>query len=787
MTRHRPEDPRTRLAARAGRLVPWMICALGASLWSGLSLAETPGSKTDAAYVGRQACAECHTEQAKAWTGSHHDLAMQEATGKTVLGDFNDVTVTYHGVTSTFFKRRDGFFVRTDGPDGKLRDYRIAYTFGVDPLQQYLVALPGGRLQALGLAWDARSKSEGGQRWFHLYPDRPLRAGDPLHWTGRNQNWNSQCAECHSTNLRKNFDLEKDAFATVWSEIDVSCEACHGPGSAHVHQERAAGSASPRKDGRWLTVRLDVDGGGRWVHEDGAATARWKGSPRNRAEVETCAACHARRQAITKKWEPGRPFLDGYRLRLLDTGFYHADGQIDDEVYVYGSFIQSSMYAAGVTCSDCHDPHSLKLKASGNTLCGQCHQPETFDTLTHHHHPSGTASAQCVTCHMPAKTYMVVDPRRDHGFRVPRPDLSSKLDVPNACTSCHADRSVAWAATAIETWYGSDRRREPNFGTALHAGRRAVLGAGNALAAVIADPAQPAIARATALTLLPGDASPRSIDALRAGLADANPLVRTAALRPLSFFPPPQRLAAAGRLLDDPIRGVRIEAARTLAGIPWQQADPETRKAFDRAGRELVAAELASAERPESHLNLGVFYAEQRRFSEAMAAYRTAMRLEPSFVAAYVNLADLYRFQGNEGEAEAVLRRALDTVPDAASAHHALGLLLARQRRLEEAVESLARAAALRPENIRYGYVYGIALNSAGRGDLAVDVLESLQQHRPTDRDLLFALATINRDRGKRERAVHYAKLLFMAYPRDPTVRQLLNELQSAQMDGRGK
>ena len=787
MTRQRPKDPRTRLAARAGRLVPWMICPLGASLWSGLSLAETPGSNTDAAYVGRQACTECHAEQAKAWTGSHHDLAMQEPSEKTVLGDFNQTTVTFHGVNSTFFRRDRDFFVRTDGPDGKLQDYRIAYTFGVDPLQQYLVALPGGRLQALGLAWDARSKSEGGQRWFHLYPDWPLRAGDPLHWTGRSQNWNSQCAECHSTNLRKNFDLEKDAFATVWSEIDVSCEACHGPGSAHVHQKRAAGSASPRKDGRGLTVRLDVDGGGRWVHEDGAPTARWKGAPRTWAEVETCAACHSRRQVIAAEWKPGRPFLDGYRLRLLDTGFYHADGQIDEEVYVYGSFIQSRMYRAGVTCSDCHDPHSLELKVPGNALCGQCHQPETFDTPTHHHHPSGTASAQCVTCHMPAKTYMVVDPRRDHGFRIPRPDLSSKLDVPNACTSCHADRSVAWAATAIETWYGSDRRREPNFGTALHAGRRAELGAGNALAAVIADPAQPAIARATALTLLPGDASPRSIDALRAGLADANPLVRTAALRPLSFFPPPQRLAAAGRLLDDPIRGVRIEAARTLAGIPWQQADPETRKAFDRAGRELVAAELASAERPESHLNLGVFYAEQRRFSEAMAAYRTAMRLEPSFVAAYVNLADLYRFQGNEGEAEAVLRRALDTVPDAASAHHALGLLLARQRRLEEAVESLARAAALRPENIRYGYVYGIALNSAGRGDLAVDVLESLQQHRPTDRDLLFALATINRDRGKRERAVHYAKLLFMAYPRDPTVRQLLNELQSAQMDGRGK
>jgi len=191
------------------------------------------GLETAAQYVGRETCGPCHVEQLRAWEGSDHDLAMQPATEDTVLGDFEDVTYTHHGVTSSFYERDGKFFVRTDGPGGELRDYEVAYTFGVRPLQQYLIELPGGRLQALGLCWDTRPAEQGGQRWFHLYPDEPIPHDDPLHWTGRNQNWNYMCAECHSTNLRKNYDLAQDRFDTTWSEIDVSCEACHGPGSGY--------------------------------------------------------------------------------------------------------------------------------------------------------------------------------------------------------------------------------------------------------------------------------------------------------------------------------------------------------------------------------------------------------------------------------------------------------------------------------------------------------------------------------------------------------------------------
>jgi predicted CXXCH cytochrome family protein len=733
-------------------------------------------------YVGRSTCARCHEAEHAAWQGSHHDLAMQEATEGTVLGDFADAAVVHGGISSVFYKKDGRFFVRTEGPDGRPRDYRIAYAFGAYPLQQYLIGFPDGRYQALGLAWDARPVSLGGQRWFHLYRDDVIAAGDPLHWTGRLQNWNSQCAECHSTNLRKNYDPESDRFRTTWSEIDVSCEACHGPGSAHVtwaqSWDRPTGSDTGAKG---LVVRFSDRGSeGGWRLGKGAS-AHWFGPPRSRAEIETCAICHSRRRAISESHRPGQGLLNSHVPALLEEGLYYLDGQIDDEVYVYGSFLQSRMHRAGVVCSDCHEPHSLALKAEGNALCGQCHQSEAFDVAAHHHHQPGSDGSQCVNCHMPAKNYMVVDPRRDHSIRVPRPDLSIVLTTPNACSQCHKGRSDRWAMGAISAWLGPDRGAPSHFGAALLAGRKGTADAGRLLAALVTDRAQPAIARATALSLLPRYVDQTSIEAYRVGLGDEDPLVRMAALGALRPFAPDQRFAAAGQLLQDPVKAVRIEAARMLGAAPQHRMSSDQRAALETAITEFVASQMAAAERPETHFNLGVFHADRGRLSAAESAHREALRRDGSFVPAYVNLADLLSVRGRDDEAESVLRRAIETVPAAAAPHHALGLLLVRQRRVKEASDSLARAATLAPENARYSYVYGIALNSTGRADAAIEVLEEARTRHPDDRELLVALATINRDMGALDRAREYARRLASAYPNDPTARRLLIELQRRQ------
>jgi predicted CXXCH cytochrome family protein len=360
-----------------------------------------------ASYVGEAACSGCHAAEAQSWKGSHHALAMQPATPATVLGDFAGAQLEHFRVTTTFFRDGEEFMVRTDGPDGALHDYPVAYTFGIYPLQQYLIAMPGGRLQAFGIAWDSRPKEQGGQRWFHLYPDQKLAAGSRLHWTGRDQTWNYQCAGCHSTNLQKNYNLAADTYATGWTDIDVSCEACHGPGSRHVAWANLRGQANPADgpDKMGLTNWLKRTDHGRWEMNVDAGIAR-RTEKLVSTELDTCGGCHSRRKAIAGNPAPGGPYLDSYLPALLEPGLYHADGQIDGEVYEYGSFLQSRMYRAGVTCSDCHDPHSAKLRADGNALCAQCHLPAKFDAAEHHHHPTGSSGAHCVSCHMPTWSSM---------------------------------------------------------------------------------------------------------------------------------------------------------------------------------------------------------------------------------------------------------------------------------------------------------------------------------------------------------------------------------------------
>ena len=396
-------------------LLPIGICAGVASLLFSCAREELP--RDPAKLVGRATCASCHESQHEAWAGSHHDLAMQEATEQTVLGDFDDAEFTHHGATSRFFRRDGRFMVRTDGPDGELTDYEIAYTFGVDPLQQYLIRFPRGRLQTLSICWDARPKVRGGQRWYHLYGDERIAHDDELHWTGRNQNWNYMCAACHSTGLRKGYDLATDRYNTTWSEIDVSCEACHGAGSHHVAWAEADGRAADGDKALPVTLTSRAT----WVFDPAAVTARREPPLAAHTQVETCAPCHSRRSVVSDQPFHGLPLHDTHRTSLLDAGLYHANGQIQAEVYVYGSFVQSKMYHAGVTCADCHEPHSLTLRAPGNALCVRCHLSSTFDTKQHHLHESGSAGAVCVGCHMPATVYMGIDPRRDHSIRIPRP------------------------------------------------------------------------------------------------------------------------------------------------------------------------------------------------------------------------------------------------------------------------------------------------------------------------------------------------------------------------------
>ncbi len=741
-----------------------------------------------AGFVGGQVCAGCHVAEAERWAGSHHALAMQNATTATVLGDFSDARLSHFGVVTSFSRSGGKFLVRTDGPDGALHEYEIAYTFGVYPLQQYLIAMPGGRLQALGIAWDTRPKEQGGQRWIHLNPEQKLPAGDRLHWTGRDQTWNYMCADCHSTGLTKDYDLTANTYATKWADVDVSCESCHGPGSrhiawAHAHtgaRANAAGAGLAESDRAGLTNWLKATDQGHWEMNPDTGIAR-RTEPLASAELETCAACHSRRKVLAKDAVPGARFLDSYLPALLEPGLYHADGQIDGEVFEYGSFVQSRMHRAGVTCSNCHDPHSLALRAEGNALCGQCHAPAKFDVAEHHHHQPGGTGAQCVNCHMPTKTYMVVDRRHDHSFRVPRPDLSASIGTPNACTQCHTDRAADWAARAIAGWYPRGRQTQPQYGTALYAGRTGAVDAERRLDELILDQSQPDISRASALPLLPRYATPASEAAIKAAIMDPSALVRSAVPRALPSAPSRTVVQAVAPLLSDPVRAVRVEAARALSGVDPNTLTQDQRNAFDGAYRELVAAEMVDADRPEAHLNLGLLNLRRQVPAEAEAEYRTALRLDPGFVPALANLADLDRMRGQDQQGAELLRKALLIEPNNADVRHSLGLLLVRQHNYAEALGQLQQASELAPGNVRYAYVYAIALNSTGAVAPAMALLEHTHRQHPADSDVLVALVSIARDSGDPAAALRYARELAVLHPADMQVRAMVLDLEKRQ------
>lgn len=723
----------------------------------------------------------------ESWTGSHHSLAMQVAEPGRVLANFDNAHITYAGVTSTFFRRSGGFWVRTDGADGTLQDFQVKYTFGVSPLQQYLIEARGGRVQALSIGWDTRRKEEGGQRWFHLYPDDRITHTDELHWTGRHQNWNFMCADCHSTNVRKGYDAAQDRFQTTWSEINIACESCHGPGSSH---EKWARTPKGLRDVLWndngLTVHLTERKRATWSVDPTTLVPK-RSEPRvTTIEINVCAQCHSRRDQISEQYAAGAPLEDHYVPALITPGLYYPDGQQRDEVFTYGSFLQSRMAHAGVTCSDCHEPHSQRVRAPGNRLCAPCHVAARYETAAHHFHPAQSPGAQCVSCHMPPTNYMVIDARRDHSFRIPRPDRSVSMGVPNACIACHRGRSAEWAAAEVRTRYGHGLACFQIFAEAFHADESDNPEATDALARVAGDSSQPAIVRASSLARLANRPGRAAVEAARRHLGDPDASVRRAASMVFEALPLQERLGSVTPLLRDPVRSVRLEAAWLLAPASAALAGTSDAEAFSRAAEEFIASRRYRSDRPEDRTTLGYFLAQLGRSAEATAEYQAARRLSAQYIPAYVNLSDLQRREGAEGQAEQTIRDGLAVQPDDPVLHHALGMSLVRSGRLAEAILELKRAAEL-TASARFSHDYGVALHSAGRVTEAVRTLETALARAPRDRDLLFALATFHRDAGRTARALEYAVRLQKAHPDDQEAQALVQSLMDPRATPAGR
>jgi predicted CXXCH cytochrome family protein len=702
-------------------------------------------------YVGAAVCAQCHAAQADAWKKSHHWLAMQPASRSgAVLAPFQGESFTTAGVTSTFHQDKGRFVVRTDGADGKLRDFEVTQVLGTWPLQQYLAPMPDGSLHALDLAWDARARTAGGQRWMQLPTGAsPGQPRADWHWTGSRMNANFMCIECHVTDYRKNFDAVSRRYASRWSEGNVGCEACHGAGSGHVDWARALGTGRERLDDlrKGLALSFDERRGVSWSIDPSTGNARRSGPVVSvHKEVEVCARCHSHRSRLGDEAGPSGPLMDTFLPSLAEPGLYWPDGQMRAEVYNYGSFLQSRMHGQGVTCSNCHDPHTSKLRAPGNAVCFQCHAPAKYEAKTHHFHPLGSAGAQCVSCHMPTTTYMSVDPRHDHFIRVPQPELSQSIGTPDACTQCHQDKPRSWVVEWSRRWYPHLKERRAPLASALSALSDDDIRAVRKLADVIEDSRESAFARASALQAFPADAGPSWWAKAARTLRDDSPLVRRAAVHALREADGNAQVRWLSPLLDDPVRAVRIEAARSLA--PLRDAVPD-RQHLDAALADYERSQHYNADLPESYENLGTLWMDLGAWPRAETALKQAVLLAPRSATAKLNLADFYRSTGREAQCERAIREVLMREPNHAAALHALGLSLLRQRRAAEALAALRKASELDPRNARFAFVYGVALDSAGQSRDAMRVLQAAAASHPRNLDVLKALLAIARRLGE--------------------------------------
>ncbi|TWU07921.1 multiheme c-type cytochrome [Stieleria varia] len=748
----RPINSRQKLWLSVTAIVVIIAGAVFADYWS------AEPADISLGFVGRDACVDCHQTETQTFIGSDHDKAMDLATEETVLGDFNDVTFEHDGIVSRLYRDGERFMINTEGPTGEMEDFHVKYVFGVSPLQQYMVEFDRpddmpeneiSRVQVLRISWDTL-KGE----WFYLRPPDvtdKLEPDDQLHWTGIAQRWQTMCADCHSTNLKSNFDPASNRYHTTFSEMDVSCESCHGPGSLHIQ----------------LANKRSLF----WDRRHGYGLAKLKGED-PKPQLDTCAPCHSRRSVMDNDFLAGNEYCNFYQLELLRPETYHGDGQIKDEVYVYGSFIQSKMYHKGIRCTDCHDPHSLKLKHPGNETCTSCHQHAAgkYDVPSHHHHAPGTAGAMCVNCHMPHTTYMEVDARRDHSLRIPRPDLSVQLGTPNACSHCHVkdqlkdlkpevqaefgnqeyskwllaaeqgNQAIAdaikasdlWCDQACDQWYGAERKRPYHFAEALVPFRRGDPESAQGMLELIArdDGVTPAIARATAISELAGSRN----NALReqaeriAENVNESPILRAAAVQVFASISPALAKPVLLPLLDDESRLVRSEAARTLlSSRSFAGLTELERGRLERALEEVKDGLMVADDRSGAHMSWAMICEQLGRIQEAVDSYETAIRIEPTVTGPRTNYAAL-----------------LERIVGQAAPNTAQNYLAKAQSLRKEELPLLARDAGLAPDNAALQYRYGLALYLNGQMQEAKERLERAVELEPDVPDFQLALKLLN-------------------------------------------
>jgi tetratricopeptide (TPR) repeat protein len=730
-----------------------------------------PAAAVYARYGGSDSCRECHAEEYKAWKLSNHALAERQPAPGMDNPAFIPARTLDHGLQNTRVLTNQGHYeLVAPGLQSTNQVFPVERVLANYPLRQMLVAFPGGRLQATEAAWDPRSN-----QWFDVYGNEHRQPGEWGHWTGRGMNWNSMCAQCHNTRVRKNYDQTADTYHTKMVETGVGCESCHGPMKDHNDWQRAH-KGKGLKDPTLRKISREQ-------------------------MFETCGACHSRRSEITGDPKPGDSYWDHHLLSVVDeSDLFYPDGQVRDEDFEFSAFLGSRMYHSGVRCIDCHDVHTMKTRLPGNFLCLSCHgagatNAPAINPATHSHHrvfgfntngvllgvdlakydPSKIkeTGGECVNCHMPQTVYMQRHSRHDHGFTIPDPLLTEEFGIPNACERCHADKGTDWNRSYVEKWYGTNMNRLYRQRAEIVA--RARLGEDRAreplLKMLATDDAF--YWRAVAANLLQRwTAEPAVQTALVDRLQDTNALVRQMAVQslgPLAESGHADAVAALQKRLSDPSRNVRVEAARHLAA---------TLDLNSLAGGEYSFLLDHISDQPLGQLQIGIFNVLRGNLTNALPHYETAVKWDPYSGDLREQLAMLLGKMGDARGAVEQLEEAITVMPDNADFHYQLALALNDAGDADQVVPELEKAVQLGPRNVRAWYNLGLARSAHGDDSGAEQALARAETLDSKDPRIPYARATVLAHLGRIDEARIAASRAVELDPNSRAAAALLQQLK---------
>ncbi|PWU08203.1 MAG: ammonia-forming cytochrome c nitrite reductase subunit c552 [Verrucomicrobia bacterium] len=771
-----------------------VVAVVAVLLWQSRSLApHSPRSTLDAPlssplasrpsplseYAGSQSCQPCHAEAYKLWEHSNHALAERFPNPETDRKAFANARTPKQ---TSVKAEGTNYLLTCPGLSSSNETHLIVRVIGNDPLRQFLVSFPGGRFQTFEASYDPHA-----DEWFDVFGDENRQPGEWGHWTGRGMNWNSMCAACHNTGLRKNYEEATDTYHTTMAEMSVGCEACHGPLKEHVEQENKVRNPKSEIRNPKFEARRPQDTDHVATNYELRTTdygPRTTNLAFTRDQVlDTCASCHARRTELTGNFQPGDSFYDHYSLTTVDeSDRFYPDGQVRDEDYELSAFLGSRMHASGVRCLDCHEPHSMKPRLPGNWLCMRCHNGSftnapLIDPVAHSHHrvfgyspdgkltntdlttyeergtrgegrgtagtdaltlsrshaPPALSGGDCVNCHMPQTAYMQRHWRHDHGFTVPDPLMTKQFGIPNACTRCHSDKSADWALESVTKWYGDKMDRPSRARTQWIARARNGEEAAREPLLKMLEAETNAYWRAVAVGLLAQWVGETNVQSgLLKALGDVHPLVREKAVRSLEpLKSEDNRISTLLRKrVDDSVRNVRLAAAWTLRHTLL-------------AGPELEAFLDFNSDQPTGQMQEGALEMERGDFQQAVAHYQKAVLWDSNSAPIRHDLAVALDMAGRANEAIPHLEAACRLQPKEAEYEFKLALAWNEVGAPEKTITLLEKAVALDPRHARAWYNLGLARNARGQSQEALDALVRAESISSGDPQIPYARATI--------------------------------------------